>query len=496
MTFIINIVLENFKNYPVWGLFTTTSLFVVGAWVCYYYNKIKLTYFLVAILFLNVSLAVYFQFYNFSNEELSLFIVWYLGFFSLIFYTSHKIVSFFFLYATLYVLFFYCIYNIESISSTFFSYAFYLSLFFLYHYYFTFSQRFLLRAYSIIRTFLKTEAFLKLNLWVVFILFPSLVNNIFIFFLVFNQLLVLALVANHHIILAFLSLLWIWFCFLSISNYFKLFPKIRKKILKYFSRKACLHFVGNSLGAKLQPHLPAILIALVATIPAIAGPINDATTNANTAGDQALKNYMLKHPNQNLSPAKQQEIFNEGFFGNLINNKHATFVHRITNGKICQPRLVDGNTILYTDPHHVGEARKLLPPIDVLSDQKSLEQLQERYVENLNSLRQSIRENPERLKQELLSKGLKTDSNSVQTAEDLLLENLTKDTNRLMDDYYRERGVERKTYVQYDSSDQSFSSIDPLIERDGDSHTSSLSSNASDEFDPQKVKNWTSDQPK
>ena len=330
----------------------------------------------------------------------------------------------------------------------------------------------------------------------VFILFPSLVNNIFIFFLVFNQLLVLALVANHHIILAFLSLLWIWFCFLSISNYFKLFPKIRKKILKYFSRKACLHFVGNSLGAKLQPHLPAILIALVATIPAIAGPINDATTNANTAGDQALKNYMLKHPNQNLSPAKQQEIFNEGFFGNLINNKHATFVHRITNGKICQPRLVDGNTILYTDPHHVGEARKLLPPIDVLSDQKSLEQLQERYVENLNSLRQSIRENPERLKQELLSKGLKTDSNSVQTAEDLLLENLTKDTNRLMDDYYRERGVERKTYVQYDSSDQSFSSIDPLIERDGDSHTSSLSSNASDEFDPQKVKNWTSDQPK
>jgi len=51
----------------------------------------------------------------------------------------------------------------------------------------------------------------------------------------------------------------------------------------YFSRRACLHFIGNSAGSKLAPHLPAILLAFVTTLPAIMGPLNDAATTANKA---------------------------------------------------------------------------------------------------------------------------------------------------------------------------------------------------------------------
>ena len=291
-------VVEKLKVFPILGIFLFSVVLVLLIVSLYYfYDNVKLPYFLTLVFFLSISTAIYFYFYSFSNERLLLLIVLYLVGLSLIYYTSHKILSFFFLYVVFYVLYFYSISKITAISSTLLSYFFYLSLFFLYHFYFTFTKQFILRTYSIIKFFFVSSRFMKLVLWVLFILFPTLVNNLFVFLLVFNQLLVLAFLADHTIILFYLILLYIWFSFLSISNYFNVFSKVRRKIVKYFSRKACLHFIGNAPGSKLSEHLPAVLIAVMTTVPAIAGPLNDATTSANKAGQAAIDNYKLINPN-------------------------------------------------------------------------------------------------------------------------------------------------------------------------------------------------------
>jgi len=72
-----------------------------------------------------------------------------------------------------------------------------------------------------------------------------------------------------------------------------LFPKVREEILKYFFRRACLHFIGNFAGFRPAPHLLVIIIAVVLVISAIAGPLKDATMSANNAGQSAIINYKL-----------------------------------------------------------------------------------------------------------------------------------------------------------------------------------------------------------
>jgi hypothetical protein len=247
MIFMLQLLLEKLKMFPIIGILLLGGLFLLI--IMFYYGEIKLSYLLMLLFFLSTSSAIYSHFYFFSDKEVLLLIGWYLGVFSLTSYKGQKGFSFFFLYFAFYFMYFYCVSSDNiTISSTLLSYIFYLALFFSYHYYFTFTQRFILRSYSVVKVFFRSYSLIKLILWVFFILFPTLINNVFIFFLVFNPFLLLTLLAGHTIILFFLTLLYIWFSFLSISNYFKLFPKVRQEIVKYFSRRACLHFIGNSAG--------------------------------------------------------------------------------------------------------------------------------------------------------------------------------------------------------------------------------------------------------
>ena len=234
--------LEKFKIVPILGILILVTFLILIIWYCY--DKIEFYDLAISFLFLGASISVYFYFYDFSSEKSVLLVVWCLVFFCLLSYKRQKGLSFFLLYFSLYAFYFYSIYNV-SISSILLSYLFYLSLFCSYHFYFTLTRRFILRSYSVIKGFFSSYSLVKGVLWVFFIFFPTLINNLFIFLLVFNQLLLLALLSNHIVILFFLILLYIWFSFLAISSYFKLFPKVRKMIVGYFSRRACLHFIEN-----------------------------------------------------------------------------------------------------------------------------------------------------------------------------------------------------------------------------------------------------------
>jgi hypothetical protein len=165
--------------------------------------------------------------------------------------------SFFCFYFGLYFFLFYSI-KVFTVSSNLLGYVFYLSVFIVYHYYYTFTRRFTLRVKVIIKRFWFSKSFLKLILWGFFILLPTLLNNRFIVYVVFSQLLGTALLSRHIVVSALLSLLCFWFCFLAISCYFNLFAKTRHRIVLYFSRRACLHFIGNTPGSKLLGSLYSI----------------------------------------------------------------------------------------------------------------------------------------------------------------------------------------------------------------------------------------------
>jgi len=494
MIYMLHLLLEKLKMFPIIGILLLGGLFILI--IMFYYGEIKLSYLLMLLFFLSTSSAIYSHFYSFSDKEVLLLIVWYLGVFSFISYKEQKGFSFFFLYFALYFMYFYCVSSDNiTISSTLLSYIFYLTLFFAYHYYFTFTQRFILRSYSVVKVFFCSYSLIKLILWVFFILLPTLINNVFIFFLVFNQFLLLTLLAGHTIILFFLTLLYIWFSFLSISNYFKLFPKVRQEIVKYFSRRACLHFIGNSAGSRLSPHLPAILIAAVSTIPAIAGPLNDATTSANNAGETAITNYKVTHPS--ASPLELQTIFNEAFFESLNLNPYASIVHNATGGAICKPRLVDGNTILYTDPSSVAKAQRKLPKLTTdNSDERALSELYQRHVDRLNQLKDDLDE--DFIKNKLFEHGLKDDNASVADAKNQLAKKLTEAANQKLDSYYAEKGIERPEEIVYDDSDGSFSSkssdsgsqISSEQSLDGEDRITS----AALPLDKDTVENWVKDQ--
>ena len=57
----------------------------------------------------------------------------------------------------------------------------------------------------------------------------------------------------------FSKLFWLRI-FLIINNKFNLFTKYLENILQYFSRWACLHFVGNSLGRKVTEKIGGAII--------------------------------------------------------------------------------------------------------------------------------------------------------------------------------------------------------------------------------------------
>jgi len=152
-------------------------LVLITSFFFYYSDKIEWYYFLMVLIFLSISSAVYLHF-HLSYEKWEVLVIGYLGGFSLVCYKRQKRLSFFFLYFAIYFLYFYCVYNIN-VSSTLLSYIFYISLFFLYYWYFTFTWRFILRIYAVVKGFYNSYSLIKLTLWVFFVLFPALVNNIF-----------------------------------------------------------------------------------------------------------------------------------------------------------------------------------------------------------------------------------------------------------------------------------------------------------------------------
>ena len=79
--------------------------------------------------------------------------------------------------------------------------------------------------------------------------------------------------------------LWLWLFFSFISNKFNLFFTFLKFLQKFFSRRACLHFLGNSTGSKVLKKLNGgILSPFIVSVPTPIGLVADVDYKAAEAG--------------------------------------------------------------------------------------------------------------------------------------------------------------------------------------------------------------------
>jgi hypothetical protein len=95
MIYMLQVLLEKLKMFPIIGILLLGGLFLLI--IMFYYGEIKLSYLLMLLFFLSTSSAIYSHFYSFSDKEVLLLIVWYLGVFSLISYKEAKRILVFFL---------------------------------------------------------------------------------------------------------------------------------------------------------------------------------------------------------------------------------------------------------------------------------------------------------------------------------------------------------------------------------------------------------------
>ena len=166
---------------------------------------------------------------------------------SVFFYKNgNRLASFLFLYCCI-------IYNFD-FWPTALTYTFHFILFFTYHCFFTFTKQFYCRSLVVIKGYLNKFEIKKLILWTILMFIPTLFNSIFIFMAIFNPLLIFTAFKGHFILFFFIGL-WLWLVFLFIFNKFNLFSTFLNNLQNFFSRRACLHFLGNNAESKVPNRL-------------------------------------------------------------------------------------------------------------------------------------------------------------------------------------------------------------------------------------------------
>jgi hypothetical protein len=206
-------------------------------------------------------------------------------------------VSFFLLYMSLTCCYSFIILT-QDISVIWATYFYYFSIFLSYHFYFNLSKRSYCRTIIVIKKYLNASEYFKFILWIVFVLIPALLGETFIFLVVFNSLFVFSLVTANFKLFFFLFIEWIWIFILLYSNLFNIFNNFLSVVQNYFSRKACLHFIGNTIGSKLPSSLgPLVMLSpLVAFVPAAAGLAVEKESQTGNYAINKMHEFQSKHP--------------------------------------------------------------------------------------------------------------------------------------------------------------------------------------------------------
>lgn len=215
----------------------------------------------------------------------------------LFYYYKYYKLSFFLLYMSLTCCYSFIILT-QDIFGIWVTYSYYLSIFLSYHFYFNLSKRSYCRTVIVIKKYLNASEYFKFILWIVFVFIPALLGDTFIFLVVFNSLFVFSLVTANFKLFFFLFIEWVWMFTLIYSNLFSIFNNFLSVVQNYFSRKACLHFIGNNIGAKLSSRLgPMVILSpIVACVPAAGGLAMEKECQTGNYAITKMHEFQSKHP--------------------------------------------------------------------------------------------------------------------------------------------------------------------------------------------------------
>lgn len=186
--------------------------------------------------------------------------------------------------------------NMSTIAVTYFYYGL---VFFTYHYFFTFTKRFYYRTIIVIINYLNNYEYVKLLLWFFLIFIPALLGEAFIFLMVFNPLFGFSLATANFTLFFFLLIEWVWMFGLIFSNKYNIFNHFLFKIQNYFSRKACLHYIGNNIGKTLCQRIGTMIVCtpIIVSVPGIAGYVLDQEAKTGNYAIEKMHEYQAKHSN-------------------------------------------------------------------------------------------------------------------------------------------------------------------------------------------------------
>jgi hypothetical protein len=118
----------------------------------------------------------------------------------------------------------------------------------------SFTNRFWLRTKIVLVRFIKKNEFTKTCLWILFVFVTCLIQNPVIFNFLYRPLFLYSVMFECSMLTSFFFLHILWCFFILILNKYKT-PRsknILEYFLNYFSRSACLHFIGNDFGSRFE----------------------------------------------------------------------------------------------------------------------------------------------------------------------------------------------------------------------------------------------------
>ena len=252
--------------------------------------------------------------------EFQIFVTWVIFFLLLVSslnFENQLLVSFVLLIISLMLLFAYTI-PVTGGKGSLVAYFFYASYFLVYHAYFTINKHFILRTKIILTTYVKELNLLKLILWIILVFIPSLFNNGFLFFFVLQSMMINSFFSGRYWIFYIMLGLWAWIVFLYIMNKYNLNDKFLRNLLNYFSRRACLHYIGNSFGAMFIKSLSnlnarTVVSAVIASGGFFAQALYPERSDMITDGNRAAHDTIDKITPQELSkyPKERQPLYIE-----------------------------------------------------------------------------------------------------------------------------------------------------------------------------------------
>jgi hypothetical protein len=102
-------------------------------------------------------------------------------------------------------------------------------------------------------------------------------------------------------------------------NKFNFGSKFLTRVKEYFSRKACLHFIGNTLGKEICKKIGAFIVCTpIASIPAAGGYVVEKEHQTGTYAINQMHQFLDKNPTATKEQA--YKVYNVSYYNHANSN--------------------------------------------------------------------------------------------------------------------------------------------------------------------------------